>query len=216
MTNLNRPGRSDKKHPNIVFVLTDDLAWNLVRYMPHVRQMQSRGVTFNRYFVTDSLCCPSRASIFSGRLPHNTGIFSNTPPDGGFHAFRRRGEEASTFATTLQGAGYRTAMMGKYLNGYVPGGRFGSGGPYVPPGWNRWDVAGNGYPEFDYWLNEDGQLDPYGRRPQDYLTDVIGRMGLDFIRQSARAGQPFALELATFAPHVPYTPAPRDARDFPA
>jgi len=46
------------QRPNVVVVLTDDLAWNLVQYMPHVRQLQRRGSTFSRYFVTDSLCCP--------------------------------------------------------------------------------------------------------------------------------------------------------------
>ncbi|MEA2309426.1 MAG: N-acetylglucosamine-6-sulfatase [Thermoleophilaceae bacterium] len=213
VTNLNAPPPVDRRHPNIVFVLTDDLASNLVRFAPHVRRMQARGVTFKRYFVTDSLCCPSRASIFSGRFPHNTHIFTNTPPDGGFHSFRRRGEELSTFATALGGAGYRTALMGKYLNGYLPVAR--SGRSHVPPGWSQWDVAGNGYPEFNYLLNENGGVVPYGRRPAAYLTDVLARKGADFIRRSAAARQPFALELATFAPHAPYTPAPRDAHRFP-
>jgi N-acetylglucosamine-6-sulfatase len=201
--------------PNVVFVLTDDLAWNLVRHMPHVRQMQKDGVTFSRYFVTDSLCCPSRASILTGRLPHDTRVFTNTPPGGGFRAFHRRREEASTFATALRGAGYGTALMGKYLNGYKPRARLGTGVPFVAPGWSDWDVTGNGYPEFSYRLNTNGAVSEYGHRPTDYLTDVIAERGLRFIRDSAAEGRPFLLELATFAPHAPYTPAPRDARDFP-
>ena len=88
-------------HPNIVFVLTDDLSWNLLKYMPHVQTMQTQGETFSRYFVTDSLCCPSRSSIFTGRVPHNTGVFTNTPPDGGFQVFHDRGEENDTFATAI-------------------------------------------------------------------------------------------------------------------
>jgi len=135
------------KRPNIVFVLTDDLSWDLVRFMPHVQAMQKDGVTFSRYYVTDSLCCPSRSSIFSGRFPHNTGVFTNMAPDGGFGVFNGRGEERSTWATSLQGAGYRTAMMGKYLNGYEPAGLVKGKPLYIPPGWNEWDVAGNGYPE---------------------------------------------------------------------
>ena len=126
--------------PNIVFVLTDDLSWNLLKYMPHVQKMSRDGETFTHYFVTDSLCCPSRSSIFTGRLPHNTGCSRNTPPDGGFSVFRDRGQESDTFATAISsipGADYRTAMMGKYLNGYQPASL------YVPPGWSEWDVAGN-------------------------------------------------------------------------
>ena len=201
--------------PNIVFVLTDDLSWNLVRYMPHVQDLQRRGMTFSRYYVTDSLCCPSRSSIFSGRYPHNTRIFTNKVPDGGFDAFHARGEEGSTWATDLQAAGYRTAMMGKYLNGYLPGGVVDGKRLYIPPGWNEWDVAGNGYGEFDYNLNQNGQLVHYGLQPQDYLTDVVGGRAVQFINGAADAGQPFALEVATFAPHAPYTPATRNAMDFP-
>jgi N-acetylglucosamine-6-sulfatase len=203
------------KQPNIVFVLTDDLSWDLVRFMPHVQALQRDGVTFSRYYVTDSLCCPSRSSIFSGRFPHNTGVFTNMAPDGGFGVFNGRGEEKSTWATALQGAGYRTAMMGKYLNGYTPQGLVDGKPLYIPPGWNEWDVAGNGYPEFNYDLNENGKLVHYGGQPQDYLTDVIAGKAVSFINAAAAAKTPFAIELATFAPHAPYTPAPRDANDFP-
>jgi N-acetylglucosamine-6-sulfatase len=195
------------KRPNIVFILTDDLALNLVQHMPHVVQMQKDGATFSNYFVTDSLCCPSRSSIFTGRFPHDTGIFTNTGADGGFHEFRRRHHEQSTFAVALQAAGYHTAMLGKYLNGYQP--------RTDPPeaGWNFWSVAGNGYPQFNYDLNTNGQDMHYGREPTAYLTEVIGAQAVEFIKQSA--GAPFAIEIATFSPHAPYTPAPRDADLFP-
>jgi N-acetylglucosamine-6-sulfatase len=203
--------------PNIVFVLTDDLSMNLLRFMPHVLAMQRQGLTFNNYFVSDSLCCPSRSSIFTGNLPHDTKVFDNVGRRGGFRQFFDRGEEQHAFAVALQRAGYNTALMGKYLNGYgqergsVPGLPF----TYVPPGWTEWEVGGWGYPEFNYILNEDGSVQTYGSRPQDYLTDVLARKGVDFINSSAGQGKPFFLELSTFAPHSPYTPAPRDATDFP-
>jgi N-acetylglucosamine-6-sulfatase len=202
--------------PNIVFVLTDDLSLDLLPYMPRVQQLQREGLTFSDYFVTDSLCCPSRSSIFTGNFPHDTRVFSNVGTMGGFRVFHNRGEESQTFAVALQGAGYRTAMMGKYLNGYLGVGAPANVPPtYVPPGWSEWDVAGDGYPEFDYTLNENGALHAYGHAPSDYLTDVLARKGVDFIDRSAAAGQPFFLELSTFAPHSPYVPAPRHADDFP-
>src|SRR5205823_5356867 len=201
--------------PNVVFVLTDDLSWNLVRYMPQVRQLQNDGLTFNDYTVTDSLCCPSRSSIFTGRFPHDTGVFTNGGSDGGFGYFHGHGEEAQTFATALQAKGYRTAMMGKYLNGYEPAQTLGGPSPYVPPGWTEWDVAGNGYPEFNYDLNENHRIVHYGDKPADYLTDVVANKGVNFIARSAVMKKPFLLEIATFAPHGPYTPAPRDANSFP-
>jgi hypothetical protein len=151
-----QPLASGGKRPNIVFVLTDDLAVNLVQYMPHVLEMQKKGTTFADYFVTDSLCCPSRSSIFTGRFPHDTGIFRNTGDDGGFLAFHARHHERATFATALQAVGYRTAMLGKYLNGYQPK-------VHPPePGWTLWAVAGNGYPGFNYDLNQDGKVVHYG------------------------------------------------------
>jgi len=205
------------QRPNIVFVLTDDLSNDLVRFMPHVEAMEQSGLTFRDYFVSDSLCCPSRSSIFSGKFPHDTHVFSNVGRLGGFDVFHSRGEERHTFAVALQRAGYRTAMMGKYLNGYMGGSGAAPEVPwtYVPPGWTTWDVAGDGYPEFDYFLNEDGRVAYYGHRPSDYLTDVIARKGVDFIDSAAAAHKPFFIELASFAPHRPYTPAPRDVGDFP-
>lgn len=201
--------------PNIVFVLTDDLSWNLVPYMPHVKELQRDGTTFGNYFVTDSLCCPSRSSLFTGDYPHNTGVFTNNGDDGGYAAFNRNGDERKCYAPAMQKAGYRTGFMGKYLNGYQPADTNDTGKPYVPPGWNEWDAAGNGYPEFDYDLNENGKVVHYGHDPSDYLTDVVGRKARTFIDGAAADHKPFMLELATFAPHAPSTPAPRDAHLYP-
>jgi arylsulfatase A-like enzyme len=202
-----QPVAADAKHPNIVFILTDDLAVNLVQYMPHVLAMRKAGTNFANYFVTDSLCCPSRSSILTGRFPHDTGIFKNTGDDGGFLAFHARHHERVTFATALQAAGYRTGMLGKYLNGYEPR-------KHPPePGWDLWGVAGNGYPNFNYDLNLDGQVVHHGKDPADFLTDVLSGIAQNFIKQSA--GQAFVIEIATFSPHAPYTPAPRDADAFP-
>ena len=218
-----RHGGALPRGANIVFVLTDDLSMNLLRFMPHVRAMERDGLTFRNYFVSDSLCCPSRATILTGNFPHDTGVYGNYGRHGGFDAFYTRGEQQRTFAVALQRAGYLTALMGKYLNGYM--GRPGTEGDgasnarlpqsYVPPGWTAWDAAGWGYPEFDYRLNENGSVKTFRHRPSDYLTDVLTRRGTQFISRAARRHKPFFLELATFAPHHPYVPAPRNAHDFP-
>jgi N-acetylglucosamine-6-sulfatase len=216
-------GAAARQRPNIVFVLTDDLSMDLLRFMPQVRLMGREGLTFRDYFVSDSLCCPSRASIFTGRFPHNTHVLDNIGHNGGFKAFYRRREELHTFALALQRSGYLTGMMGKYLNGYLQGGlghkHDGAAADvppaYVPPGWNEWSVAGWGYPEFGYKLNEGGTLYHFGHRPEDYLTDVLAEKGVQFINEAAQRHRPFFLELATFAPHAPYTPAPRNRHDFP-
>src|SRR6202043_1039740 len=104
----------------------------------------------------------------TGRYPHNTGIYRNQGEDGGYLGFHNRGHERATFATALSAAGYRTAMLGKYLNGYRP-----AADP-VASGWTLWAVAGGrGYQEFGYKLNVNGRVVGYGNRPADYLTDVL-------------------------------------------
>ena len=224
------PAGASAPRPNIVFVLTDDLSWNLIndRYAPHIAALARQGETFSNYFVSDSLCCPSRSTIFTGLFPHDTNVVSNLPPTGGYLKFRSERLAARTYAVALQRSGYTTSMLGKYLNGYGdPWGLKGFKAKRrgkrrrrpaarafpVPPGWSDWHVAnGTGYAEFDYWLNDNGAFHFY-RGPANYGVDVLNADAQSFITRSAT--KPFAVEIATFAPHKPYTPAPRNADDFP-
>ncbi|MCO8278034.1 hypothetical protein M1L60_46430 [Actinoplanes sp. TRM 88003] len=91
-------------------------------------------------------------------------------------------------------------------HGYQPG-RDG-----VRPGWA---VADNACGQYNYDLNENGTVKHYGKAPADYLTTVIDSKASSFITASAKTGDPFLLEVATFSPHGPCTPAPRDAEAFP-
>ena len=195
--------------PNIIFILTDDQDSTLgsLDYMPKLNALLTQnGITFSNFFVTYSLCCPSRASILRGQYPHNTQVVGNEPPLGGFLKFHQLGLENSTIATWLHDEGYRTGLLGKYVNGYPSR----SNQAYVPPGWDEWysSTRGDAYSEYNYQLNENGKLVPYGKLPEDYLTDVLGRKAMDFIQRAPSFGQPFFVFLATFAPHQPATPAP--------
>jgi arylsulfatase A-like enzyme len=194
--------------PNIVFILTDDLSWNLVRHMPSVRRMMRGGTTFRQFMVSDPLCCPSRASILTGQLPHNSGVLRNVEPTGGYFAFTHGGAEANSIAISLGRAGYRTALIGKYFNRYVPG-RDGE-----PPGWDDWFATGAAYQEFDYTVNHQGAVEHHGLAANQYFTDVINRDAQDFLRETPTS-RPFYLEISTFAPHKPAIPAPRDAAPVP-
>jgi arylsulfatase A-like enzyme len=204
------PVQHSDSRPNIVFVLTDDVSTNLMQYMPHIAAMEQEGESFSNHFVIDSLCCPSRSAIFTGQYPHDDGVFTNGGADGGYTAYNRNGDALKSFAIALQGAGYRTAMMGKYLNRYMP-----SQDPPAP-GWDEWDVGGDAYKEYDYDLNENGRDVHYGHAPSDYLTDVLARKATNFISTSAASGKAFALEVATFAAHSPFVPAAQDRGSFPA
>ncbi len=202
--------------PNIVYVLTDDLSWNLVKYMPHVRAMERAGMTFNNYFVTDSLCCPSRTSIFTGEFPHNSGVYDNSGSDGGFEAYLANHDEDKSFAADLEARGYLTGFFGKFLNLYHPTVEYNGQTPYVAPGWSAWDAAGSsGYNEFNYLMSVGHKIARYGSDPGEYLTSVLANKATRFISTSVAAHQPFMAEISTFAPHSPYTPAPEDSASFP-
>src|SRR6185295_15091672 len=108
------PASAVEPPPNIVMILTDDQRADTLGYMPIVRQtLAKHGVTFTNAYVSNPVCCPSRATILTGLYSHSTGVYTNDL-DGGFAKF----DDSSTIATWLQAAGYHTGLFGKYLNGY--------------------------------------------------------------------------------------------------
>ncbi len=107
------------ERPNVVLIVTDDQDYASLQEMPKVRDLLERGGTaFSNAIVPMPGCSPSRASILRGQYPHNHGVWFSSPPDGGYPGFQKRGHEQSTLATWLQEGGYRTALVGKYLNEY--------------------------------------------------------------------------------------------------
>ena len=191
--------------PNVVFILADDLDAAELQYLPQVKKLLAdRGSSFTNYFVNVSLCCPSRTTTLRGQYAHNSGVMTNGGGNGGFETAFARGIEKSTVATWLQAAGYRTALYGKYLNGYPQT----APADYIPPGWSDWasSVMGNPYGEFNYMLNENGRRVRYRSNPSDYGTDVYVGKADAFIRKAAADRVPFFVYLAVYAPHLPATP----------
>ena len=208
---------ADMGRPNIVFILTDDLDLTHIQYMPNLRRhLTAKGTTFSNAFVTYAVCAPSRASILTGQYAHNHGMLEGRPPRGSFRRFYSDGRESSTMATWLKAAGYRTGLVGKYINYYPPQ----RNPAYVPPGWDDWrgyfdwSSAAENHSYYEFDLNENGKVVRYADTEKEYLTDVLRDKALDFIAQSPKS-QPFFLYLAPFAPHAPSLPAERHQTLFP-
>ncbi len=187
-------GPAHTPRPNIVLVVTDDQRVDELRAMPRTQRLiQRRGTTFTHALSPYPLCCPARASILTGQYAHNHGVRANVPPRGGFTKFRDR----NSLPVWLQRSGYRTMMIGKYLNGYEAAGARG----YVPPGWNVWDVPVAGVYNYRRWTsNLNGHL---VRHRGEYNARYVGRRASALIRRTdTNDNRPFFLMVNTLAPHV--------------
>ncbi len=226
--------------PNFIVIQTDDQTLDglyasykpyagapAIRAMPNTLDMiAKRGETFNRYYVSYPLCCPSRVSLLTGRYAHNHGVKGNVQPNGGYSGFAARGAFAHNLAVWLQNAGYKTIHIGKFLNGYGEA-------PYsnpteVPPGWSSWhtvEAADSTHFYYGYELNNNGVVDgPYGDPgnletreypvkdspgcpfaptnglPCYYETDKLTEIATDELAETP-VEQPFYLQLDYTAPH---------------
>lgn len=205
--------RSSQPRPNIVLVLTDDQDIELGGTEPLVatrRLVREVGAEFTNAFVTTPICCPSRASILTGRYLHNTAVRNNTVAGGCSSKAWREGLEQQTFAAQLKAAGYSTMYAGKYLNQYGRGA--GGGVGHVPKGWDWWHGLVGNSRYYNYTLSVNGKVEKHGDNyTKDYLTDVIRRKAVHFLDNMSRSAdpKPFLMVLAPPACHAPFTPAPQ-------
>lgn len=183
------------ERPNILFVMTDDQPKNTMMAMPEVTgRVRDMGMTLPNAYVSESLCCPSRASVLRGQYPHNTGVVRNSLPNGGVQSFRASGKESSTVATLLRRQGYSTGLVGKYMNGY--------NASYEPPGWSYWyakadaSTPGQKVRENGRVIDFAGEPGNWGDRLDAKATDYLDR------RTDQASDGPFALFFWTGQPHL--------------
>lgn len=192
---------------NVILVVTDDQTVSslaeLPAAMPWLRaQLAAEGSgwwSFTDAVVSTPACCPSRATILTGRDAWGTGVVDNTTGE--------RLDDTDTVATRLHAAGYRTGLIGKYLNGY-PWAR----GPFVPPGWDRWLAKTNvaeATTYYDYALVDQGRWRQVGSGFGDHVVELLAREAVGFVR-TAPLDRPFFLVFSPPAPHRPAIPAPQD------
>ncbi len=173
----------EKKRPNIIFLLTDDQRWdslgcmgNKIIQTPNIDAMAAAGALFENCYVTTSICCCSRASIFSGQYVNRNGI-------GDFATPFSAEAQAQTYPMLLRAAGYRTGFIGKYGVG------------------NAQSMPKEG---FDYWRGIPGQP-IYEQKDKDgnykHLTKIMEEQSVEFL-EGCSADQPFCLSVSFKAPHV--------------
>jgi arylsulfatase A-like enzyme len=222
--------------PSFLVIQTDDQTLDslyatfrepAIRAMPNTLDLiAKRGMTFNDYYVPYPLCCPSRVSLLTGRYSHSNGVKGNIQPNGGYFGFSFRAAATHNLATWLQGAGYRTIHVGKFLNGY--GDEPYDDGTAVPPGWTAWHTvvkADTTHYYYGYSLNDNGTIDgpfgdsgswetrEYGVRddygcpyaplnglPCFHETDTLTNFAIQELRETSPE-QPFYLQLDYTAPH---------------
>jgi N-acetylglucosamine-6-sulfatase len=227
--------------PNIVVIQTDDQTLSdlfatttgTVRgapLMPKTRGLiGGAGVTFDHYYSTYPLSCPSRTTLLTGEYAHNHRVLANKLPLGNstvFCSYPGFVNHKAAMPARLQDAGYRTIHVGRFLNGFPSG-------PTelpntIPAGWDEWHspVSFPGHDAalyYGYELNDNGVMSPpigdagyVVKDPADYFTDVITQRAIDSI-DAGDPKQPFYLEFDHRAPHEdvrrPAGPQPSPAYD---
>jgi N-acetylglucosamine-6-sulfatase len=172
------------ERPNVVFVLVDDMRADEMRFLPKTRRLLgARGVTYTHALSPHPLCCPARAELITGQYAQNNRVKDNSGPWGGFHALNAPDNNIGAW---MRDRGYRTAFVGKYLNGYHGGARI--------RGWNVWlPLVSRVY---DYWRPRFFRAD---RLDVGYVTHAIRRRTARAIR--GFDGDPFFLYVFHPAPH---------------
>lgn len=180
-------------HPNIVFIFSDDHAyqavsaysdWRKLIETPNIDRIGKEGIRFDRCLVTNSICGPSRATVLTGKYSHANGFYNNTN--------NRFDGSQTTFPKLLKAAGYQTAIIGKWHLVSEPTG-------------------------FDYWHILPGQGVYYnppmiknGERVRHvgYTTDLITDYSIDWLEKRDK-DKPFLLMMQHKAPHREWNPALR-------
>jgi arylsulfatase A-like enzyme len=178
--------------PNVLIIVTDDQRGGL-NVMGETRRWFAEGGTrYPAAFATTPLCCPSRASILTGRYAHNHGVRRNGP------ASSDNLDQRTTLAYYLDQAGYRTGLFGKFLNGWDV--------TQAPPHFDEWALMLYAY--YGGQWNVNGTVQTI----DDYSTTYIADKAEAFLRAGEQdPNQPWFLYVATTAPKPPYTPGPRYA-----
>ncbi|KAF6815127.1 arylsulfatase [Colletotrichum musicola] len=193
-------GLANAKRPNILFILTDDqdLHMESVEHMPFLKSdIVEKGTTFAQHYCTVALCCPSRATLWTGKAAHNHNITNVSPPYGGYPKVVETGLNDDYLFLWMQDAGYNTYYTGKLWN-------FHGVSNYDQPfarGFNSSDFLLDPY-TYRYW---DTMMTRNGEPPVSYAgkynTDVVAEKARGLLDEALSHDEPWFLTVAPIAPH---------------
>jgi len=194
----NKTQAEAQKRPNIVFIISDDHAYQAISAYggrlaevaptPNIDRIADSGIMFTNCLVTNSICGPSRATILTGKHSHQNGFIDNT--FGSQFDFNQQ-----TFAELLQGAGYKTGVLGKLHLGAKPS----KGFDYIDI------LPGQGSYYNPVFINEEGQY-----KMEGYTTEIITEKAIQWMDSIKSDAQPFMLFLGHKSPHRPWQPGPNE------
>jgi N-acetylglucosamine-6-sulfatase len=190
LAELRRQNRLQKR-PNVIVIDTDDMNATDISVMRNTLSLLgAHGTTFRNSYVSYPLCCPSRATFLTGQYAHNHHVLTD----------QRFGDldSSNTLAVWLRRAKYRTAMFGKYLNGY------GITNPReIPKGWTQWFALTGGTEQHRYGfrLNENGKVRHYGRKPSNYIDYILNSKVNAVLKQWTISPKPFFVYYNPNNPH---------------
>ncbi|MBK7404911.1 MAG: sulfatase [Phycisphaerales bacterium] len=182
--------------PNIVFIMADDHGWqavgaygSVVNRTPNIDRIAAEGMRFDRAFVTNSLCAPSRAVILTGLFSHLNGVMTNVEK---FDASQ------PTFPRLLGESGYSTAMIGKWHL------------KNNPEGFDHYEILVDQGPYYNPAMIRDGERVQHA----GYTTDIITDLAIDWLREGRDKSKPFVLMCQHKAPHRNWKPSPDHIDDY--
>nr|WP_321450834.1 sulfatase [uncultured Carboxylicivirga sp.] len=186
-----------KQRPNILFIMADDHAFQAISAYggplkdlaatPNIDRIADNGMIFNQCLVTNSICGPSRATIFTGKYSHKNGFIDNTM--GSKFDFSQ-----NSFPKELQKLGYQTAVIGKlHLGG-------------TPTGFNYYDILpGQGSYYNPVFINQQGEY-----KTEGYATEIITDKTINWLETVKDSDEPFMVMMWQKAPHRPWEPGPNE------
>ncbi|MEZ5573070.1 MAG: sulfatase [Halioglobus sp.] len=194
-------GVSAAERPNIVFIFSDDHAVSAVSAYgnslvetPNIDRIAAGGMRFDRAYVGNAICGPSRATLLTGLHSHANGFYSNEW-SGPFNG------EQQTLSSLLQSSGYQTAVIGKW-HLYSD-----------PVGFDHWEVIDNVFEQGSYY-------NPAFRSPAGveettgYVADLVTDKSIAWLEQAKKENRPFFLLYNHKTPHRDWLPGPEELRNW--